>query len=377
MNAILALENGVSFQGRAVGATGRTAGEVVFNTSMTGYQEILTDPSYAGQIVTMTCPQIGNYGVASDDVESARPHVSGFVVREASPIAQQLARHRHARRLPGYAWRGGDLGHRYPGADPPAAFVGRDAGRNRHRDRQPRRPRRPGARGAGDGRQRPRARRHLPGAVRLAAVRRAARLRPRPAAPSGATSAGRGLRPRNEAQHPAPAREPRMRRARLPRRRARRGPPRHAAGRGLPQQRTGRPVAARLRRCQRPRADGLRGAAVRHLSRAPGPGAGHGRGPPTSSSSVTGGPTTRSRTSGPGRWRSRRRTTVSRSTTTRCRTTSKSPTGICTTVRWKGCATSALPVSCVQYHPEASPGPHDADYLFAAFVDAMERSSSR
>ncbi len=87
MNAILALENGVSFQGRAVGATGRTAGEVVFNTSMTGYQEILTDPSYAGQIVTMTCPQIGNYGVASDDVESARPHVSGFVVREASPIA--------------------------------------------------------------------------------------------------------------------------------------------------------------------------------------------------------------------------------------------------------------------------------------------------
>ena len=87
MNAVLALENGASFQGRAVGATGRTAGEVVFNTSMTGYQEILTDPSYAGQIVTMTCPQIGNYGVASDDVESARPHVSGFVIREASPIA--------------------------------------------------------------------------------------------------------------------------------------------------------------------------------------------------------------------------------------------------------------------------------------------------
>ena len=87
MNAILALENGVWFQGRAAGATGRTTGEVVFNTSMTGYQEILTDPSYAGQIVTMTCPQIGNYGVAPDDVESERPHVAGFVIREASPIA--------------------------------------------------------------------------------------------------------------------------------------------------------------------------------------------------------------------------------------------------------------------------------------------------
>ena len=87
MNAVLALENGVRFQGRAAGAPGRSTGEVVFNTSMTGYQEILTDPSYAGQIVTMTCPQIGNYGVAPDDVESARPHVAGFVIREASPIA--------------------------------------------------------------------------------------------------------------------------------------------------------------------------------------------------------------------------------------------------------------------------------------------------
>ena len=87
MNAVLALENGVWFQGRAAGAAGRTAGEVVFNTSMTGYQEILTDPSYAGQIVTMTCPQIGNYGVGPDDVESERPHVAGFVIREASPIA--------------------------------------------------------------------------------------------------------------------------------------------------------------------------------------------------------------------------------------------------------------------------------------------------
>ncbi len=87
MNAVLALENGTWFRGVSVGATGQGVGEVVFNTSMTGYQEILTDPSYAGQIVTMTCPQIGNYGVTPDDVESSRPHLAGFVVREASPIA--------------------------------------------------------------------------------------------------------------------------------------------------------------------------------------------------------------------------------------------------------------------------------------------------
>ena len=80
--AILAIEDGSIFEGRAVGADGESAGELVFNTSMTGYQEILTDPSYAGQIVTMTCPHIGNYGVNKDDVESDTPHVCGFVMRE-------------------------------------------------------------------------------------------------------------------------------------------------------------------------------------------------------------------------------------------------------------------------------------------------------
>ena len=87
MNAILALEDGTWYQGKSAGAQGTATGEVVFNTSMTGYQEILTDPSYAGQIVTMTCPQIGNYGVAEADVESLSPQVSGFVMREESPIA--------------------------------------------------------------------------------------------------------------------------------------------------------------------------------------------------------------------------------------------------------------------------------------------------
>lgn len=80
--AIIALEDGRIFEGRAFGARGERYGEIVFNTSMTGYQEILTDPSYKGQIVTMTYPLIGNYGVNPDDMESTRPHVEGFVVRE-------------------------------------------------------------------------------------------------------------------------------------------------------------------------------------------------------------------------------------------------------------------------------------------------------
>jgi carbamoyl-phosphate synthase small subunit len=84
--AILALEDGAVFQGRAFGRAGETTGEVVFNTALSGYQEVLTDPSYAGQIVTMTYPHIGNYGVTGDDLESARPQVAGFVVREIAAM---------------------------------------------------------------------------------------------------------------------------------------------------------------------------------------------------------------------------------------------------------------------------------------------------
>ena len=86
MNAILALEDGTVFRGQGFGAPASACGEVCFNTSMTGYQEILTDPSYKGQIVTMTYPLIGNYGVNQQDVESWRPHASGFVIRELSPV---------------------------------------------------------------------------------------------------------------------------------------------------------------------------------------------------------------------------------------------------------------------------------------------------
>jgi carbamoyl-phosphate synthase small subunit len=84
--AKLALEDGTVFTGTSIGADGEVDGEVCFNTSMTGYQEILTDPSYRGQIVTMTYPQIGNYGVNTSDYESSKPHLAGFVVREHSRI---------------------------------------------------------------------------------------------------------------------------------------------------------------------------------------------------------------------------------------------------------------------------------------------------
>ncbi len=86
MKAILALEDGTVYHGEGFGARATAGGEVCFNTAMTGYQEILTDPSYKGQIVTMTYPLIGNYGVNHQDVESWRPHVAGFVIRELSPV---------------------------------------------------------------------------------------------------------------------------------------------------------------------------------------------------------------------------------------------------------------------------------------------------
>jgi carbamoyl-phosphate synthase small subunit len=86
MRAILALEDGRFFEGESFGATGSRVGEVCFNTSMTGYQEVLTDPSYRGQIVAMTYPLIGNYGINSADEESHSPHVSGFVIEELTEV---------------------------------------------------------------------------------------------------------------------------------------------------------------------------------------------------------------------------------------------------------------------------------------------------
>ncbi len=82
MNGVLVLEDGTLLEGEAVGAEGTVTGEVVFNTGMTGYQEVLTDPSYCGQIVVMTYPLIGNYGINTSDLQSSSRKVRGFVVRE-------------------------------------------------------------------------------------------------------------------------------------------------------------------------------------------------------------------------------------------------------------------------------------------------------
>src|SRR5262245_2125709 len=107
MLAKLALEDGTVFTGRAFGAPGESFGEVVFNTSMTGYQEVLTDPSYTGQIVTMTYPHIGNYGVNADDAESSAPKVEGFVVRE---LARHPSNPRSTQSLEDYLKQHGILG---------------------------------------------------------------------------------------------------------------------------------------------------------------------------------------------------------------------------------------------------------------------------
>lgn len=103
-DALLVLEDGKAFDGIALGATGEVTGEVVFNTSMTGYQEILTDPSYKGQIVTMTSSHIGNTGICDDDPESAQPYVSGFIVREICDVPSSW---RARESLPDYLARHG------------------------------------------------------------------------------------------------------------------------------------------------------------------------------------------------------------------------------------------------------------------------------
>src|SRR5438067_10267181 len=105
--AKLALEDGTVYTGRCFGAVGERAGEVVFNTSMTGYQEVLTDPSYKGQIVAMTYPLIGNYGINAEDAESRRPQVEGFIVRE---LARAPSNYRSNRTLDSYLAEHGVIG---------------------------------------------------------------------------------------------------------------------------------------------------------------------------------------------------------------------------------------------------------------------------
>ena len=107
LKAILALSDGIVFEGRGLGATGEAAGEVVFNTSLTGYQEILTDPSYKGQLITMTYPEQGNYGTNPEDVESWRPFAEGFIVKDVSP---RMSSWRASETLDGYLRRNNIVG---------------------------------------------------------------------------------------------------------------------------------------------------------------------------------------------------------------------------------------------------------------------------
>ena len=107
-SARLALADGSVFEGRAVGATGHAGGEVVFNTSMTGYQEMLTDPSYAGQLLTLTYPMIGNYGVDAAVEESGRIQPRGLIVREVAPDGEPSPFDQRPRDLPDRARGSGD-----------------------------------------------------------------------------------------------------------------------------------------------------------------------------------------------------------------------------------------------------------------------------
>lgn len=107
MKAYLALEDGLVFEGEGFGAEGEIFGEVVFNTSLTGYQEILTDPSYKGQIVTMTYPHIGNYGINPEDEESFRPWAEGFIIKELSPV---VSNYRSQMTLDAYLKKNGRIG---------------------------------------------------------------------------------------------------------------------------------------------------------------------------------------------------------------------------------------------------------------------------
>ena len=258
MNAILALEDGSWYKGVSAGATGETSGEVVFNTSMTGYQEVLTDPSYAGQIVTMTAPQIGNYGVAAADHESDAP--ARRRLRRARSVAdcQQLALAVDPARLPDQARHRRDRRHRHARADPQAALGWRDA--RRHRDRRgrsirtnwwPRRAPIPKMEGADLVKDVTCAAAYdfspsLADAVAeatfgVAPLKRAQRA-----------VARRRLRLRHQDQHPAPAGRTRLRRARLSGIGAGLRAARDRSGRHLPQQRSGRSGGRDLRHRQRP-----------------------------------------------------------------------------------------------------------------------------
>ena len=129
MQAILALEDGRVFRGKGYGAKGECYGEVVFNTSITGYQEIFTDPSYSGQIVVLTNPQIGNYGTNQEDNEATRPWIEGLIVREFSKVSSNWRSQQVAEEYLEQFKVPGAFGYRYAGAGAALARPRSDARR--------------------------------------------------------------------------------------------------------------------------------------------------------------------------------------------------------------------------------------------------------
>ena len=248
MQAILALEDGRIFRGKGYGAKGECYGEVVFNTSITGYQEIFTDPSYAGQIVVLTNPEIGNYGTNSDDNEATRPYIEGLIVREFSRVSsnwrsQEVAEEYLERyKIP-------VLGRdRYPRAGAASARQRRHArrdldARDRHREAD-----RQGALDSEDGRHRPGEGSHHAQRLPVGRGRALARADGDCRREGRAAEAPRRrLRLRHQAQHPAPAgrrRLPRDRGAGDDQRRRRAGA---EARRRVPVERPGRSRAGDLR----------------------------------------------------------------------------------------------------------------------------------
>ena len=128
-SAILALEDGTVFEGRSFGAPAERSGEVVFNTALTGYQEVFTDPSYSGQIVILTNPQIGNYGTSREDNEAGQPYIEGLVVREFSGIASNWRSDADADAFLAQRRHPGGLRPRHARAGAPPAHARRDARR--------------------------------------------------------------------------------------------------------------------------------------------------------------------------------------------------------------------------------------------------------
>ncbi len=125
--AVLALEDGTVFEGSSFGAPVERTGEVVFNTAITGYQEVFTDPSYSGQIVVLTYPQIGNYGSNEGDNESAKPHIEGLVVREFSPLSSNWRADETAQAISHQQRRARDFRNRHAPPGAPSALARRDA----------------------------------------------------------------------------------------------------------------------------------------------------------------------------------------------------------------------------------------------------------